>query len=287
MASEQYPVPPGPEGRRIRPTIVSQYVRLDQCRRYLRLALHERAAGSSNFLRAYDVAPQEILPLLTRSGAEFEQRVEAETAKHCPTRNLASAQATSPRPPDNRELIDAALALEPGGTLVLFQVRLRVTVGGWDLTGDADIIHLARDASGALDVLVADMKATTTEKIEHRLQVAFYREMLGALFAGACAPVRRIDIGVLYRGTANGAEPADAAERERLAREREAAERIFGVPDAFLDVIADPAMYESVVRDLVTGQGSVADQVVAAPFAEIPWHLSYKCDGCLYNEFCM
>ena len=51
--------------------MVSQFIRLDQCRRYLRLALHQRAAGPG-FLYQYDVAPQAITPLLTtakRSGA--------------------------------------------------------------------------------------------------------------------------------------------------------------------------------------------------------------------------
>ena len=31
----------------------------------------------------------------------------------------------------------------------------------------------------------------------------------------------------------------------------------------------------------------MANDVIRTPFAQIPWHLTYKCDGCLYNEFCM
>ncbi len=281
-----FPVPAAPAGRHISPTVISQYVRLDQCRRYLRLALHERAAGS-RFMRDYGVAPQEILPLLTRSGAEFEQRVEAATAQHCPTRNLASERTSAKRIPNNDDLLSAARDLATGDVLVLFQVRLNVTVGDWDMTGDADIIRLARGADGQLDLLVADMKATTTEKIEHRLQVAFYREMLGTLFADADVPVREVAIGILYRGAANAVEPADVRERQRLEQERAAAKQTFGVTDAYLDVIANPAAYDDEVRALVTGPDSVADQVSAQPFADIPWHLTYKCDGCLYNEFCM
>ncbi|MDQ2654171.1 MAG: PD-(D/E)XK nuclease family protein, partial [Chloroflexota bacterium] len=284
--SATYPVPVRPTGRRISPTVISQYVRLDQCRRYLRLALHERAVGP-DFLRDYGVAGQEILPLLTRSGAEFEESVEAATAQHCPTRNLAREHPSARRIPNNDDLISAARGLATGAALVLFQVRLNVAVGGWDMTGDADIIRLERDKNGQLDLLVADMKATTTEKIEHRLQVAFYREMLRTLLANAGVPVREVAIGILYRGAANAGEPADENERKRLERERAAAEQVFGVSNAFLDVIANAAAYDDEVRALVTGSGSVADQVAAEPFADIPWHLTYKCDGCLYNEFCM
>jgi hypothetical protein len=49
---------------RISPTDVSQFIRLDQCERYLRLLLHERSAGA-RFLYDYGVVPQSIPFLLT------------------------------------------------------------------------------------------------------------------------------------------------------------------------------------------------------------------------------
>ncbi len=42
------------------------------------------------------------------------------------------------------DLVQAARSLGAGEVLVLFQVRLNVSVGGWDMTGDADIIRLER-----------------------------------------------------------------------------------------------------------------------------------------------
>jgi hypothetical protein len=41
------------------------------------------------------------------------------------------------------------------------------------------------------------------------------------------------------------------------------------------------------VCDLVTAPRSVAARVAEADFAALPFHLSFKCDGCLYNEYCM
>src|SRR5919107_1520574 len=57
---------------RISPTDVSQFIRLDQCERYLRLRLHERSAGT-RFMVDYGVVPQSIPPLLTQSGTLFEE----------------------------------------------------------------------------------------------------------------------------------------------------------------------------------------------------------------------
>jgi hypothetical protein len=46
---------------KISPTDVSQFIRLEQCQRYLRLRLHEAAAGR-NFMRRAGLTPQAIPP---------------------------------------------------------------------------------------------------------------------------------------------------------------------------------------------------------------------------------
>jgi predicted RecB family nuclease len=138
-----------------------------------------------------------------------------------------------------------------------------------------------------LNVLVADMKATTTAKIEHRLQVAFYREMLERLCAEAGVDHAEIAIGILYRGAPGLDEPGDSDAVARIEAEKGDARRLFGTEDAQLELTPDPNAYRDALRGLVTSPGSVANQVVETPFAAIPWHLTYKCDGCLYNELCM
>ena len=283
---DRYPVPAKSDKRRISPTIVSQFVRLDQCRRYLRLSLHEREAGSG-FMGAYGVAPQEILPLLTRAGAEFEARVEECASCAFPTRNLALGRSEAAREHDNDDVIAAARDLATGQVAVLFQPRLRVPLDGWDMTGDADIVRLERGGAGDLRVLIADMKATTTAKVEHRLQVAFYREMVERLLTTSGVEFREVSTGILYRGAPDLEEPVDPKDAARFEAERDAAARLFGVECAQLELTPDPDAYRDAVRGLVTGPESVANEVCGTPFAEIPWHLTYKCDGCLYNEFCM
>lgn len=203
------------------------------------------------------------------------------------TRNYSTGRSRSRIHPDNADVVAAARALPAGSTVILFQSRLRVQLDAWDMTGDADIVRLERDKGGALHVLVADMKATTTAKVEHRLQVAFYRAMLERLFAEGEIAHADISIGILYRGAPGLDVPDDPVEMARVAAERADAQRLFGVEDAQLELTPDPDAYRDAVRGLVTAPGSVANVVVATTFADIPWHLTYKCDGCLYNEFCM
>jgi hypothetical protein len=62
--------------RPLSPPDISQFIRLDQCERYLRV--HERIHGA-RVLRNHDVTPQSI-QLFTRSGADFEWLLEQAVA---------------------------------------------------------------------------------------------------------------------------------------------------------------------------------------------------------------
>src|SRR5688500_13234515 len=215
------------QGRvRISPTDVSQFIRLDQCERYLRLRLHARSS-SDRFMRDYGVNLQSIPPLLTQSGTLFEEKVERTVAAGFRTINLAlpgadGLDAQDSRPTDNERVVAETRALAAGETLVLFQPRLLVALGRWDVRGDIDILRLARDASGALQILIADIKSSTAAKVEHRLQVAFYAEMVAALFgeAGIAVDQDQMELGILYRGPTDDARPATASDRERREEER-------------------------------------------------------------------
>jgi hypothetical protein len=278
MHDPTLPVDPDGHGLRFSPTDLSRFIRLEQCRRFLRLRLHERTCGSG-FMAENGVRPQAIPPLLTRTGRAFEAEVEAAVRQRYPAVSLAEeAGGSAEREPDNARVLEAIRTLPPGGVNVLFQARLHVALDDWELTGDVDLLRLERDPAGCLDLLIADMKSTAATQVEHRLQVAFYDLMLGRLLDQEAVPNAGIRTGILYRG-------AGAAESEG-ASEREASQALFGV-EALLEIIPDPHAYREAVRDLVTGPDSLARQVAAAPFDTLPFHLTAKCDSCLYSEFCM
>jgi hypothetical protein len=272
---------------RISPTDISQFVRLEQCERYLRLSLHQRAEGLQ-FLYDYDVAPQAIPPLLTQSGSQFEDLIEQQISDRLPRVDFSDG-AVDPalRPSDNQEVVDLARELDPRESLALFQPRLHVSVGTWDLRGQPDIVRFERTAEGALRTLVIDVKSSTSPKVEHRLQVAFYLEMLSTLLRENGIAVDRIETGILYRGPADNARPESPEERERQETELRHAFELLGVDGSLLEIVADQEAYLESVRDLVTGELSTAQRVVEKPFEDLSFHLGYKCDGCLYNAFCM
>jgi hypothetical protein len=280
-------VPDATGATSISPTDISQFIRLEQCERYLRLRLHERSQGQ-RFMREYGVVAQSIPSLLTRSGAVFEDRIEQTIEASYPAVNLATGvERTGNREHDNERIIALAAGLAPGNVLVAFQPRLDVVLDDWHVRGDVDIVRFERDADGILHILIADIKSSTSAKIEHRLQVAFYREMLGALLNTAHITHATIEIAILYRGTLGemvGITPDDV---QREQAQRDACERLFGTRDGLLEIVADPGSYQGSVYDLVTKDTSTAQRVIATPFENIPYHLAYKCDGCLYNEFCM
>src|SRR5262249_5960805 len=108
---------------RLTPTDVSQFVRLEQCERFLRFRLAERAG--QKFMEDYDVNPQRITPLLSLSGHEFEEGIEEALGKEFATVNYAKESAAHDRPDNNQEVVNEARNLKLGKAVLLFQPRLK------------------------------------------------------------------------------------------------------------------------------------------------------------------
>lgn len=289
IALPDYSAPTAPL-HKLSPTDISQFIRLEQCKRYLRLHLLQRAQGLS-FLTDYGVSPQAIPPLLTKSGGNFEERIEADVRTHSTVVNF-STEALSPgkRNNDNEHVISLARNLSPGQHMFLFQVRIVALIEGWLMRGDIDLLRMERDPSGGLHLLIADMKSSTAVKVEHRLQIAFYHTMLSALFSEHSLPYADLSTAILYRGAVRTSSTHLSPEEQAVLQTHiDAAGTLFGVADAYLEVVSpsDQDSYLQAVRDLVTDPNSTAHNVVNQSFSDIPFHLTYKCDGCLYNEFCM
>src|SRR5947209_5172408 len=122
-SSVALPILPANRPLRLTPTDVSQFVRLEQCERFLRFRLAERAG--QKFMEDYDVIPQRITPLLSLSGHEFEEGVEKALGNGFRTVHYAArASSAHNRPDNNREVVAEARSLKPGQTLILFQPRL-------------------------------------------------------------------------------------------------------------------------------------------------------------------
>jgi hypothetical protein len=267
---------------RLTPTDVSQFVRLEQCERFLRFRLAERAG--QDFMEPFDVVPQRMTPLLSLSGHDFEAKIEGDLSGRFRHVHYASryGQAHN-RPENNAEVVAEARSLRPGEAVLLFQPRLEAELDGWRLRGDVDLLRLERAEDGTLQAVVADIKSTAEVKVEHRLQVAFYRLMIERIFRGGGVAHDPFETAILYRPPV---EPSPEQTEENRVQ-REAARAVFGLDDALLEVVADPSAYGQSVLDLVLGEDSTARRIARTPFEDLPYCLSFKCDGCLYGEFCM
>jgi len=263
----------------VAPTDLSQFVRLGQCQRYLRLRLHEQNDGTG-FFKAIDADPVPLPAVLTKSGLEFEQRVEAEIIASIPSYRFAGGGGRRAKHDnDNLAVIEFATDLAPGDRFALLQPKLSVEIAGWRLSGLADLVLLSRDLTGALEALTVDFKSSKVARLEHRLQVAIYRLMLGRLFdENGLDDVDR-PIAILYRG---GSTPVEGDEDRRTD-----ALRTLGVSNALLDRVLRPAELDDAAHDLLLARSSLARRVVKQDFESIPFHLTNKCDGCLYNEVCL
>ncbi len=282
VRSVSLPILPDDSPLRLTPTDVSQFVGLEQCERFLRFRLMERAGR--DFMEPFGVVPQRMTPLLSLSGHTFESDIEASLAGRSRHVQYAArfAQAHN-RPENNEEVLSEARSLKPGESILLFQPRLEAEIDGWRLRGDVDLLRLERTPDGTLHALVADMKSTTEVKVEHRLQVAFYGLMIGRIFRDGDVTHEPLQTAILFR---QPAEPTPEEQAESLPQ-REAAHAVFKLEGALLEVVTDQDAYAQSVRDLVLGKESTARRIAGTPFEDLPYCLSFKCDGCLYGEFCL
>src|SRR5262249_42605212 len=107
------PVLPANRPLRLTPTDVSMFVRLEQCERFLRFRLAERAG--QKFMEDYDVTPQRITPLLSLSGHEYDEGVEKPPGSPFRTDHSAARASQAHNRPDNtREVVADAGAVKRG-----------------------------------------------------------------------------------------------------------------------------------------------------------------------------
>ena len=272
--------------RSISPTDIGSFQRLEGCERFLRLRLHT-ANHDKNWLQKQGLQKQTIPPLLSVSGARFEKIVEdALQIGSDSTQQFAASANETASSTANERLLMSARALERGRSLTLSQVSLEVEVGNWRLRGVLDLLRLTRAENGELHVLIADMKASMRAKVEHRLQLAFYFRMIETLFRQADVSIEKLEFGVLYRGSQELGEIAPG-EQTLLQSHQAAAREIWNLNDYYFELCDDVPTYLNSLDKLVFNSDSQARTLADKDFDELAWHLSSKCDACVFSEFCL
>lgn len=236
----------------IAPTTLSQFIRLDACLRFLHFKLHENTATALR--ERYNAHARPLSRLLKQAGQRFEDEVIATLrAKHT-VHDLVE-----------RGMDGTIEALRTVGRdpVVLYQAALEGTLGDCSAAGRADLIEVVRDKHGQLHVLIADIKASREERLEHRVQVATYALLLEAACRSADLPLQRIVGAVVHR-------TADAFET---------------LHDRSLHF--DLAEYQNLVQSLVTGACAPIQRAAAATLDELPFAFNARCDGCPFDTICL
>jgi predicted RecB family nuclease len=283
-APNEFSVAKLPDGsRRISPTDVSGFLQYGQCWRHLRLRLHERTAGAKSF-QDFGAPLQKAPKLLTRAGVEFEKEVYKDVDLAFERIDFERVKAGGGhQKADNDRVADIAAQFSAGTTTILTQPRLEARVGNWTITGVLDLLRFDRDDSNRLTAFIVDIKKSSAATVEHKLQVAFYHEMLTQILANRQVALDRIDLGILFEGPKH---PSDQQTPEQIAATVDA-KRTFGTNRGSLERVDNASDYVDSIKDLVTGSNSAAERIATAKFDSLPFHLSYVCDACQYNAFCM
>jgi hypothetical protein len=240
---------------------LAQYVSRNRCERYLRLALFPTEA--KRLAARYRVGFENLSPLLSESGQQFERERVAELGARADVRNLQNTSAAA--------FVAALKSQESGQRTFYFQARLEGRIGGVACEGYPDLIEIERhshdgdshggdgDGGDTVDVTVIDIKASRRETVGYRLQVAFYARLLGdALRAAGLKPAS-------FKG-------AIAARDSELAPDQ--IERF------------DLSLYLDEIEQLVAAADSDVARASARTFADASYHLGAHCDGCPYNALC-
>ena len=269
-------------GATISPSSLGVFFALNQCQRFLRLALmttNERART----LTEAGVAAERIPPVLSFEGGTFEATVEAALREgpirsRFPLRPLDAAED----PESGRTVVERLRRIEPGSALVFGQDTMSCEIGHWSVSGKPDVVLARRGEDGRLSLLVCDIKASREPRLEHRLQVALYVRMLRCLLPDE--EVDHIEQGVIYRLPAN---PLDGEAKTVAEVDLRAAHERLGIACALLSVAVDTADYDQMLDRVLLGDGSLAERTVALPLDELDFHVERKCDVCTYNELCL
>ena len=147
---------------------------------------------------------------------------------------------------------------------ILLQPAVKATLGDSNCSGRADAIRIEPDRSGSLRILIADIKATRQERMEHRLQVAVYANLIRKM-----AKINGIKVSEIHGAVLTMRDDGSIPSLNP------------NTPTFDLDT------YLTILDRLAVVPDCKIEQILDTPFEKVFYHLSYKCDGCLYNAICM
>lgn len=232
--------------RHLAPTDLTGFLRLESCARFLWYRLHPPETRA--LFERWNLAEQFLTPLLAVRGAERE--VACHRALEGQGHRVVDLRRGSPE--------DTLRHLRSGEAVTLVEAHVRGHLGEFTCGGRADIVQIRARGPKSVGLHVIDIKASRKDRLEHRVQVAIYCELLEQM--------------ALHEGL----EPRLKGSVWRLP------ERRSDQPTTF-----DLLPSRQTVNGMVEAPTGVAWRMARAPREEARIHLTRRCVGCPYNALCM
>lgn len=244
---------------KITPTLLSRYVTLAKCERFLWLNL--RSSERKQIERLLNVEEQPISSILSEAGTNFEKEVVAQLQSKFRLINLNNKSAD--------ETVEALRNLSFNEEVLFTQAELVGKIGKWDCEGRCDLILARRIPDPKLGdcfyLMVADIKSGRKERLEYRLQVAFYVQLLSNMLKDAGVKNCRFAGKVLLKQP-DGSIPELKGKKNYIE-----------LP--ILKLILDQLLVED---------DSNFRQTIDVPtFEQTSYSLNPKCGGCTFNQLCL
>jgi len=251
---------------RIEVNQIGEYVQKGSCAKRFKLDLNGREIA--NKVPFFTRALSPLDPVLQEMGREREEMWERSLIEKGLEAIRSQAEGEARDRISWKELIGRLSQASAGKSYYAREVELDGRVGRFDLNGRCDFMVL-HWKDGTPRLRIVECKASRKDKTYHRIQLAAYVLMVGALM--------RRD-GPNVGGTSLRPENIECV----VARIDDA--------DRNQDIMALPPLDLGTemedVRRLLT-EGGVLDRIVSTDVGSLSFRIDQKCDSCVFNVICL
>lgn len=231
---------------RLAPTDLTSFLRLESCERFLWYRLHPRE--TRRLFQGQGLAEQPLTPLLSVRGAQRERACHEALADS--GHRILDLRRGPPA--------DTLERLGTGQAITLVEAPVQGVLGGFACAGRADLVQIHPSGPGRMDLHVIDIKASRRDRLEHRVQVAIYCELLEQMSRSLGLKARLK--GSVWRLPGQGPD----------------------TPTPF-----DLLPCRGFLEQMVAPPDGVVWRMARASRQEAWFHLIRRCDGCPYNALCL
>ncbi|MFP5262374.1 MAG: AAA domain-containing protein [Blastocatellia bacterium] len=259
---------------RIRVTEIGEFIRHNSCERRFKLEYNDRAESkklpfSVRFFNSID-------PVLEEAGRKHEEEWEQYLLRSGlkDTTAFASKPATASNNQKKTNWADFAakvnaLNLTEGQTAYGREIEVSGSIGAFDVRGVIDFV-LILWRNGRPRLRLVESKASRRDRTYHRIQVTAYSMLVRQLL-------------LAYPVVVNGITLTPDDMECVVVRIDESTNQ----GQAILEISSFDLETEQVDIELLLAQQGPFEAIVNTPIGDLSYQLEEKCDGCVFNIYCL